>query len=423
MKIYAASHLFPVSSPAIEGGALAVQNGRIMAVGTLAELSASFSAPVLEFPGCAIIPGLVNAHSHLELTHFPSWKVRKGIDYSPRTYTDWIIQVIKIRKSLSREERERSVLEGIRISLEAGTTALGEILSDPELLSLYLSSPLTGRIYLEALGHAPQRCAAVLTAFAATLPLFSGTDLLPGISPHAPHTVSDDFFRELRDLAAEKSLPLMTHLSESREEATFLFDSSGPIAEKLYPFVDWNEYLPPARRTTSTAWLDSLEILSPRTTVVHCVHITPSEAETLKKRGVSVVLCPRSNEKLDVGTAPVHLLKAAGIPLALGTDSLASNDSLSLFDEARFLLRKFPEQFTPREVLRMMTLAGAEAIGRGTDIGSLQQGKRGDFLVLSLQETPGRDLCLEIIEEAKIREVFISGTPLHSPVSPDQFVL
>jgi cytosine/adenosine deaminase-related metal-dependent hydrolase len=124
-----------------------------------------------------------------------------------------------------------------------------------------------------------------------------------------------------------------------------------------------------------------------------------------------------------VGTAPVHLLKAAGIPLALGTDSLASNDSLSLFDEARFLLRKFPEQFTPREVLRMMTLAGAEAIGRGTDIGSLQQGKRGDFLVLSLQETPGRDLCLEIIEEAKIREVFISGTPLHSPVSPDQFVL
>ncbi|RQW83015.1 MAG: metal-dependent hydrolase [Geobacter sp.] len=417
MKIYAASHLFPVSSPAIEGGALVVENGRILAVGKLSELTASFAAPVVEFPGCAIIPGLVNAHSHLELTHFPSWKVRKSIDYSPRTYVDWIIQVIKIRRSLSLEERQHSVLEGIRISLEAGTTALGEILSDPALLALYLSSPLSGRVYLEALGQIPQRCAGILSSIADTLPLFSGTDLLSGLAPHAPYTLSDDFFRELRDFSDEKSLPLMIHLSESREEATFLFDSSGPIAEKLYPFVDWSEHLPPVRRTTSTAYLDFLEVLRPGTTVVHCVHITPSEAEVLKKRGVSVVLCPRSNEKLDVGAAPVHLLKAAGIPLALGTDSLASNDSLSLFDEGRFLLRKFPEQFSPPEVLRMMTLSGAEAIGRAVEIGSLQQGKRGDFLVLSLRENPGKDLCLEVIEEAKVREVFVHGNPLHSAVS------
>jgi cytosine/adenosine deaminase-related metal-dependent hydrolase len=417
MKIYAASHLLPISSPAIEGGALVVENGRILAVGKLSELTASFTAPVIEYPGCAIIPGLVNAHSHLELTHFPSWKVRKGIDYSPRTYVDWIIQVIKIRRSLSLEEREHSVLEGIRISLEAGTTALGEILSDPGLLSLYLRSPLAGRVYLEALGQTTQRCSEVLTAIAATLPLFSGTDLLPGISPHAPHTVSEDFFRELLDFAEEKTFPLMVHLAESREESTFLFDSTGPIAEKLYPFVDWSEHLPPARHTSPTAYLESAGVLRPGTTVVHCVHITPSEAEILRKRGVSVVLCPRSNEKLDVGTAPVHLLKAAGIPLALGTDSLASNDSLSLFDEARFLLKKFPEQFSPSEVLRMMTLSGAEAIGRGNEIGSLQQGKRGDFLVLSLREKPGRDLCLESIEEGKIHDVFFHCKSLSSTVS------
>jgi cytosine/adenosine deaminase-related metal-dependent hydrolase len=110
----------------------------------------------------------------------------------------------------------------------------------------------------------------------------------------------------------------------------------------------------------------------------------------------------------------VHLLKAAGIPLSLGTDSLASNDSLSLFDEARFLLKKFPEQFTPSEVLRMMTLAGAEAIGRGNDIGSLQQGK-GRLPVLQ-GRIPRQGPLLEIIE-AKIREVYISGTPLFSPVS------
>ncbi|MHC1699029.1 MAG: amidohydrolase family protein [Geobacteraceae bacterium] len=417
MKIYAASHLLPVSSPSLEGGALVVENGRILAVGKLSELTASFSAPVLEYPGCAIIPGLVNAHSHLELTHFPSWKVRKSIDYSPRTYVDWILQVIKIRRSLSPEEQQHSLLEGIRISLESGTTAVGEILSDPALLPLYLRSPLVGRIFLEAVGQAPQRCAGVMSAIRETLPHFSGSNLLPGISPHTPHTVSEDFFRELRDFAAEQSLPLMIHLAESREEATFFFDSSGPIAEKLYPFVDWNEYLPPARRTSPTAFLDSLGVLRPGTTLVHCVHIAPSEAEILKRRGAAVVLCPRSNEKLDVGTAPVHLLKAAGIPLALGTDSLASNDSLSLFDEARFLLKKFPEQFSPSEVLRMMTLAGAEALGRADEIGSLEEGKRGNFLVISLPENSGRELAEEIIEVGAIREVFIRGNLMHTAES------
>ncbi|MRR53304.1 MAG: metal-dependent hydrolase [Deltaproteobacteria bacterium] len=414
MKIYAASHLLPVSGPAIEGGALVVENGKIVAVGKLSELTAAFSAPVIENPGCAIIPGLVNAHSHLELTHFPSWKVRKGIDYSPRTYVDWIIQVIKIRRSLSPEEQDHSVLEGIRISLQSGTTALGEILSDPALLSLYLRSPLVGRVYLEAVGQTPQRCADVMSAIGETLPLFSGTDLAPGISPHTPHTVSEDFFRELRDYTARQALPLMIHLAESREESTFFFDSSGPIAEKLYPFVDWNEHLPPPRRTSPTAYLDSLGVLRPGTTLVHCVHISPSDAELLKKRGAAVVLCPRSNEKLDVGTAPVHLLNAAGIPLALGTDSLASNDSLSLFDEARFFLKKFPDQFSSAEVLRMMTLTGAEVLGREAEIGSLEQGKRGDFLVISLPENSGRDLALEIISEGAIREVFIHGNSLQS---------
>jgi cytosine/adenosine deaminase-related metal-dependent hydrolase len=417
MKIYAASHLLPVSTPALDGGALVVENGRIRAVGKLSELTSAFSAPVIEYPGCAIIPGLVNAHSHLELTHFPSWKVRKDIDYSPRTYVDWIIQVIKIRRSLSFEEQEHSLIEGIRISLESGTTALGEILSDSRLLPLYLHSPLSGRVYLEALGQDPQRYNAVMAGISEALPHFSGSNLLPGVSPHAPHTVSPAFFRELRDFAADRALPLMIHLAESREEATFLFDSSGPIAEKLYPQVGWVEHLPPARHTSPTAYLDSLGVLRPGTTVVHCVHITPADAELLKKKGVSIVLCPRSNEKLDVGTAPVHLLKAAGIPLALGTDSLASNDSLSLFDEARFLLSTFPGQFTPGEVLHLMTLAGAEAIGRGTEIGSLEQGKMANFLVLSLPDGPGPDLCLDIIEKGKIREVFFHGNSLHSAPS------
>src|SRR5512137_51825 len=109
MQIYAASYLVPISSPPVEGGAIAVADGRLVDAGSLDRLRREYGGTVREFPGCVIMPGLVNAHSHLDLTHFPSWKLRKGIDYSPRTYVDWIIQVIKIRRSLTRQELEHSV--------------------------------------------------------------------------------------------------------------------------------------------------------------------------------------------------------------------------------------------------------------------------------------------------------------------------
>jgi cytosine/adenosine deaminase-related metal-dependent hydrolase len=414
MKIFVASHLFPVSSSSIEGGAMAVDGGRIVAVGTRAEIAASYTGPVTEFPGCAIMPGLINAHSHLELTHFPSWKIRKGLDYSPRTYSDWIIQVIKIRRALSHRELEQSVLEGIRISLESGTTAVGEIVSDPRLLPLYHSSGFAGRMYLEAIGQAPSHCQRVLHMISEGI---SGTwegGLRPGVSPHAAHTLSPSLLSAVRDLAERNSLPLAIHLAESRDELDFFFDSSGPIAEKLYPFVDWKDYLPPPRRTTPAEYLDGAGLLGPSTTAIHCVHLSPPEVELLKKRGVGVVLCPRSNEKLDVGKAPVRRLKKAGIPLALGTDSLASNDSLSLLDEARFLVRQFPEDFSHAEALRMITQSGASVIGRATEIGSLEKGKRADFLVVSLQGGHSGDLSTAIIEEGKILEVFLQGDSLHS---------
>ncbi len=413
LKIFAASHLLPVSGPPVEGGAIAVENGMIRAIGPVREIAAAFSAPVEQFPGCAIIPGLVNAHSHLELTHFPSWKLRKGIDYSPRTYVDWVIQVIKIRRALSRQEREQSVTEGIRISLESGTTAVGEILSDPSLVSCYSGSPLTGRLFLEAIGQDEALCEQVLTGIAACLEEDCVSPLKMGLSPHTPHTLSARFFLRLRDFARERSLPLAVHLAESRAEVDFLFDSTGPIADKLYPFVGWQGHLPKPRRTTPAAYLDSLGILGRGTSVIHCVHVTPADVAIIRKSGATVVLCPRSNDRLDHGAPPVHLLKKAGISLALGTDSLASNDSLSMLDEVRFLIERFPGEITAAEALRMITLSGAEALGIAGETGSLEKGKRADFLVMEPStNTASGDIHRHVLERGRLREIFIKGNLL-----------
>jgi len=413
MRIFAASYVVPISSPPITGGAVVVEEGRIAYVGPLDRLRSEYPGEVKEFPGCVIMPGLVNAHSHLELTHFPSWKLRKGIDYSPRTYVDWIIQIIKIRRALTRAELEHSVMEGIRVSLECGTTSIGEIVSDRSLIPLYETTPISGRLYLEAIGQDPVRTGALLEELENTLNSFTNGRFRPGISPHAPHTLSTGFLKSLTELADRHSIPAAIHLSESKEEESFMADSTGKIADLLYPFADWNNYIPPPRRTTSAAFLEGLGVLTPRTSVVHCVHVSPDDVQIIRRCGVSAILCPRSNERLAVGKAPAVLLKKCGVPLALGTDSLASNDSLSLWDEMRFLINEFPTVFSPQEVLEMATIGSAKALKLDGEVGSLEKGKRADFLVVQpARAVPHEGLAEVLIDESRLLEVYINGNPV-----------
>jgi cytosine/adenosine deaminase-related metal-dependent hydrolase len=403
----------PISAPVITGGALAVEDDRIVAIGTLSELKVSHPAEIVDFPGCVIIPGLVNAHTHLDLTHFPAWKIRKGIDYTPRTYVDWVVQVIKIRRALTAQEVELSIKDGLRKSLESGTTLTGDILADSNHLPLYETSPLGGRLFFEAIGQDPLAGKAMLDRLHQTISDFNVAGFEPGISPHAPHTVSDQLSRELFQFASARNLPRAIHLAESNAESLFMHDSTGPIADQLYPLVHWEEYLPHPRRASSVAHLDSLGVLDARTLAIHCVHVTPADVETLYRREVKIVLCPRSNARLAVGQAPQQLFRKNRIPLAIGTDSLASNESLSLWDEMRFLLNESNNQFTPDELLAMATLGGAVALGMGKQAGSLQPGKRGDFLVMEPgKATSPTTLCSDLLEESRIRGVYVAGMPV-----------
>lgn len=416
MQIYAASYVLPVSSPPIAGGAIAVENGLITAVGSLAELRAASGAPVTDLPGCAVIPGLVNAHTHLELTHFPAWKLRKGLDYLPKTYVEWIQQVVKIKRALRPEELELSVREGLRLSIESGTTALGEILTDFSLASLYGSSPLIGRLFFEVLGHDPVQCFALLERLETTLRDTRLGGFQRGISPHTPYTVSAYLFEKVQELSRRLGIPKAVHLSETAEEVSFMHDTTGAIAKVLFPLVHWEAYLPHPMRTTSTGFLDELGVLDRSMLAVHAVHVTPDDVAILKERGVSVVLCPRSNDRLFVGCAPHHLLKSAGIPLALGTDSLASNDSLSLWDEIRFLQQVAPEAFSADELLAMATLGGARALGIEASTGSLEVGKRADFLVLSgCVSRAGKFTCQSLLEKGRLEQVYIAGESYPRP--------
>jgi cytosine/adenosine deaminase-related metal-dependent hydrolase len=230
-----------------------------------------------------------------------------------------------------------------------------------------------------------------------------------GLSPHTPYTIGEEHLPGIRETAATHALPLAIHLSESAAETDFIFETSGPLATDFYPFVGWESYLPPPRRCSSTTLLDRHGLLTPATLAINCVHLNLDDARILKERGVSIALCPRSNERLDVGLAPVSLFRKLGIPLALGTDSLASNDSLSLWDEMRFALDAFPKDLSPADLFRMATSDGAAALGISENCGSLETGKRADFQVVGNLGGGRADLLERLIHGGSVQEVYAGG--------------
>lgn len=409
MEIFAASYLLPINGSPVAGGAIAVADGRIVAVGRLAELRKTCSAEVREFPGCILMPGLVNAHTHLELTHFPAWLHKSGLGYAPRSYVDWIIQVIKVKRGITFEDLCRSLLEGCKISLQSGTTMVGDILSDRRLLPVYADCGLAGRVYLEFIGHDPDRFQPLLESVATDIAQLPD-GLLPGLSPHAPFTVSQELLAAVVAAAQRLALPLATHLAESVEEVRFLAGTPGKIADVLYPFVGWEKYAKPHPPSTPADWLHGGAALSCRLAAVHAVHLSLQEIRLLKEHHASIVLAPRSNSNLDVGRAPAWLMKQADLTMALGTDSLASSDSLSLFDEMRFLLDTYPDVFSPEDAVRMGTINGAHAIARGAEAGSLEVGKRADFIAVRTAGAPQGDRVYEqLLEDGAIHGVWCGG--------------
>ncbi|MSN25919.1 MAG: amidohydrolase family protein [Geobacter sp.] len=409
--IYTASWLINPDVPPIEGGAILVSDGLISAVGAVSELKRQYSAPLIEYPGCAIMPGFVNAHTHLELTHFPAWRLRTNIDYNPRRFTDWIIQLIKIARGLNPKDYPPSIQEGVRMCLESGTTAVGEIVSNAALGSVYAGSMLTGRLYFELLGQDSVRfndkLEAALTAIGTAK---SKAGLMEfGLSPHSPYTIGEEHLATITKTALSGKLPLSIHLSESAAESDFIFGSSGPLAQDFYPFVGWERYLSHPHRCSSTELLDRHGLLTPDTLAVHCVHVSLADARLLKERGVSIALCPRSNDKLDVGTAPVALFNKFGIPLALGTDSLASNDSLSMWDEMRYALDHFAEDLSAEDVFRMATSGAAAALKLSAGHGSLEAGKRGDFQVVANCGDVENGLIERVVRRGRVQDVYVGG--------------
>jgi cytosine/adenosine deaminase-related metal-dependent hydrolase len=359
-----ATWVLPVDGPPIRDGRVCVADGRVVWVGPAGDPGAP-EAEVRDLGPGVLLPGLVNAHCHLELSPLD------GQAPFARGFVPWVEAVVAARGRRA-EDAERSRAEAIRSLEERGTVAVGDVSNALEHLDQLAASRLRAVVFLELLAWDPARAEATITwaeerlAEARRVPTPA---VEVRLAAHAPHSVSPELLRRLVERGGVGAI----HLAESPEESRFLARGDGPWADFLERRgLGHVGFRPPG--TSPVEYVDGLGLLHPALVVVHAVHVGEEDRVRLARRGVSVAVCPRSNRNIGVGTADVPALVAAGVRLCLGTDSLASVETLDLLDDAVCLTRQFPA-LDPAAVVRMATAGGAEALGLN-DLGTITPGKR-----------------------------------------------
>ena len=365
-----AGSVHPVTAPPITDGAVLVaDDGRITAVAAHAQVPDPPGARRVEFPDAVLVPGLVNAHTHLELTHLAGRNPE-------REFSRWIRTIRALKDATTPEEFDHSAEQGVRDCWMAGVTCVADTGSTGAPLRALARLGARGIYYQEVFGPDPADRAATLAELRAAVarlgPVASGRARL-GVSPHAPYTVSEPLYRAVAAFARREALPLAVHLAESREETALVRDGAGSFAEALrargIPVT--------AHGCSPVEYLLQLGVLEHATgwLCIHCVQVDEGDIDILRRAGVGLASCPRSNRAHAHGTAPLAALRAAGIPVGLGTDSVVSAGDVNLWAEAA------AAGLHEEDALRMLTIEGARALGLDADIGSLEVGKQADLAV------------------------------------------
>jgi aminodeoxyfutalosine deaminase len=364
--------LFPVSGPPLEGGTITIAGPLIQAVephGRHADL---------DLGNVAILPGLANAHTHLDLTGL------KGKLQSTPDLVQWLRGVVQYRRSLSPLQAVNDIRAGIAECIRYGTTLIGDIASQGLSWPTVAQAPVRAVVFYELLGLPKDRSEISESQARRWLDEHPATSTCrPGVSPHAPYSVRSSLFEAAFQIARTHQVALASHVSETLEELELLEHRRGPLVAFLSDLGVWD----PGGLIHDAETLIQQQSNDFNFLVIHGNYL---ELDWLSKSWAktTVVYCPRTHAAFGHAPHPFREILAAGGHVALGTDSLASNPDLDVLAEARFIRQRFPD-FPGEQLLRMLTLSGAEALGWDQETGSLAAGKSADLIALPL---PARDV-------------------------------
>ncbi len=409
---YRARWVVPIAEPPIGNGAVAVEGTRITYVGPADEAP---DAEEHDLGEVVLMPGLVNAHCHLELTAMRGFL--EDLDFRR-----WILRLTNARRAvLDREAMLDSARYGIEEGLLAGVTSYADTGDSGVVMQALREAGVRGINFQEVFGPDPAQCAESISGLRQKVEglRYLETPLVRvGVSPHAPYTVSDDLFRATVQLARELHLPIAIHIAESELEQQLVVDAAGSFADGLRRRgLDVS-----SRGRTPIDLLDRLGVLDARPLLIHCVRVDAHDIGRIAESGSPVAHCPASNAKLGHGIAPLDELLAAGVPVGLGTDSMASNTRMDLLEEARLALLTQRARLgsfsapTAADMLEMATIGGATAMGMDDQVGTLEAGKQADLAAFALDPVgPTQDpvtAAVFSITGARTRFVSVAGTAL-----------
>lgn len=409
MEIVAAKCLLTMNEEdePIEGGAIAVDMGRILDVGTLDDLKAKYkNAPIIDHPSHVLMPGLVNTHSNLELSnYFESHRAYLKEEPVNGDYTDWLISTMKYRREASSSFMMTAVQKGIQAAIDSGTTCIGESTTFEGTYGIVDEMGIRGIIYNQIYSGKMDVAQDLFeNALALVEKYFNPSKdakISAGFYPTAPYLLSKNLLKILSQHAETDEIPIKIHASESFPEMEFFFDSKGLIGEKLFPSIGWTGELPPVHLKTPIKYLDEIGFLKASPSIIGGIHLSEACYKLLQKSMCSIIYCPTNNTFFGHGVIPLGKIKDHGITVGLGTGAPVRNRAFSMWDEMREAMRLSTETTTPKELLRMATIGGAQVMGLQNQAGTLAAGKFADYIVADLP--PGYEIDKSYIYGALIR--------------------
>jgi cytosine/adenosine deaminase-related metal-dependent hydrolase len=371
-----------VTSLPVRDGAVGVRDGRVVYVGPRAGAP---KGKVHDLGDALLLPGLVNSHTHLELT------VMRGF-LEDLPFAEWIARLQWAKTTLlTPDSMLDSAKLGIAEGLQAGITTYADTCDSGVALEAMRAMGVRGIMYQEVFGPDPDAADEAVRSLREKIEAHRANEsplVQLGVSPHAPYTVSDRLFEAVRDLARAARLPMAVHAAESADEDEYVRDAAGPFAD-----AHRARGLPVAPRAdTTVALLDRLGVLSARPLLIHCVRTHAADIRAIAAAHCPIAHCPASNGKLGHGIAPLTEWLQAGITVGLGSDSMASNNRMHLLEEARLALLAQRSRgvaqpaLTPSRALELATIGGARCLGLAGEVGSIEVGKSADFAAFPLDE-------------------------------------
>jgi cytosine/adenosine deaminase-related metal-dependent hydrolase len=381
-RVWRSGWVVTAAGPPIRDGAVAARGGVLTHVGPAAAVrEANPDLPVEDRGAQVIAPGFVDAHCHLE------WSLLDDL-LPPERFGAWLGGMLRVRARMQPEDHAAAAAFGALRALEAGTTTLADSGPTGAGAAAMAAAGLRGLVHLEAFGRetgaAARDAAARVAEQVAGLDAAAGPRARAGVSPHAPYTVGPDLWAALRAQPALDGRSWATHLAESPDEERLLSTGDGPLAE-LFARAG----LEPGRwegadDASPAARVAAAGVVAPGLIAAHCVRLGPGDPAALASLGVGVAHCPRSNVHLLCGRAPIEALRAAGVAIGLGTDSPASGGDYDMRGEARACRDAHAGVVAlgDDDLLRLVTIDAARAIGLAGEVGSLEPGKRADLIAV-----------------------------------------